>query len=269
VKPYLSICAIYRWEGPYLREWVAFHRTVGVERFFLYDNNSDDDHLEALAPYVDEGTVELQHWPRYPNGQYPAYAHCLTEHAQDSRWIAFLDVDEFLFSPIGLPLPEILARYERWPGIGVTRVTFGTSGHERRPAGLVLESYTRRLEHPGTGNSVKSVVDPARTLHPLNPHVFAYTEGEAVDEQEQPLEGAFSPTRSSAELRINHYFTKSDQEMVLKMSRPDASGQVRKVADANPPGKGIRDDRRVGVPDDTILRYLPALHAELDRVAAG
>jgi len=34
----LAVTAIYRWEADYLREWVAFHRLVGVERFFLYDN---------------------------------------------------------------------------------------------------------------------------------------------------------------------------------------------------------------------------------------
>ena len=38
-------------------EWIEFHRLVGVERFFLYDNGSTDDHREVLAPYVEEGIV--------------------------------------------------------------------------------------------------------------------------------------------------------------------------------------------------------------------
>jgi len=265
VKPYLSICASYKWEGPYLREWVAFHRVVGVERFFLYDNDSDDEHLEALAPYVEDGTVELRHWPEYPMGQVKAYAHCVSEHARDSRWIAFVDVDEFLFCPRGRPLPEVLQRYERWPGVGVNRLTFGTSGHETRPDGLVVEAYTRRLEIPGLRASVKSVVDPERATHPLNPHVFAYTEGHGVDENEDPLDGTFAASDSCAELRINHYYTKSDAERVLKHSRPHAGGRMR--AGPSFPGKGLREDGRFGVPDETILRYVPELKAELDRVA--
>jgi hypothetical protein len=265
VKPYLSICASYRWEGPYLREWVAFHRVAGVEKFFLYDNLSDDEHLEALAPYLDDGTVELCHWPTYPKGQMAAYRHCVTEHAGDSRWIAFIDVDEFLFSPAGRPLSDVLSRYERWPGVGVNRVTFGTSGHERRPPGLVIESYTRRIEIPGVKESVKSVVDPARANSPLNPHVFSYSEGAAVDERDQPLDGTFSPTGSCSDLRINHYYTKSEEELQLKFSRPHAGGNMRRGAASA--GKGLRDDRLYGVPDDTILRYLPDLRAELERVA--
>ena len=54
-RTYLGVCAIYRDEGPYLREWIELHRLVGVERFFLYDNGSSDDHLEILAPYRKTG----------------------------------------------------------------------------------------------------------------------------------------------------------------------------------------------------------------------
>jgi len=43
-RPYLAVCAIYRWATEYLREWIVFHRLQGVERFFMYDNENDDDH---------------------------------------------------------------------------------------------------------------------------------------------------------------------------------------------------------------------------------
>src|SRR5688572_30328980 len=129
---YLSVCAIYRDEAPYLREWVEFHRLVGVERFFLYNNRSVDDHLEALAPRIEDGTVVQTEWPMVP-GQRGAYDHCLQERRDQSRWIAFVDIDEFLFSPTGRPVSEVLADYEQWPGIGVNRLRFGTSGHKVRP----------------------------------------------------------------------------------------------------------------------------------------
>lgn len=266
-KPYLSICAIYRGEGPYLREWVAFHKIVGVERFYLYDNRSDDEHRAALAPYVAEGIVEPTDWPLFP-GQVQAYDDCLERHRDDSRWIAFVDIDEFLFSPAGRPLPEVLTRYERWPAVGVNRVTFGTSGHETPPPAPVLESYTRRLAHPHARKpAVKSIVDPRRAVRALDPHHFAYSEGHAVDEQERPLEAQHSVSDSCDTLRVNHYFTRSEQERFAKLHRPRAGGgQLR--PEVIRPGQGIREDVRFGVPDDTILRYLPELRAELERVGA-
>ena len=98
MRSYLSIVAIYRDEAVYLREWVEFHRIVGVERFFLYDNFSVDDHREVLAPYLDEGIVVLHEWPVFP-GQIPAYDDALRRHGAESRWIAFIDLDEFVGDP--------------------------------------------------------------------------------------------------------------------------------------------------------------------------
>ena len=37
---YLAASTIYRDDAEYLPEWIEFHRLVGVERFFLYDNGS-------------------------------------------------------------------------------------------------------------------------------------------------------------------------------------------------------------------------------------
>ena len=39
---YLSIWALYQDEAPYMREWIEFHRLMGVEHFFLYDHDSAD-----------------------------------------------------------------------------------------------------------------------------------------------------------------------------------------------------------------------------------
>src|SRR5204863_3517556 len=126
MSAYLSIVAIYRDEASYLREWIEFHRIVGVERFFLYDNFSVDDHREVLARYVEEGLVVVHEWPVFP-GQIQAYDHCLAVHGEESRWVAFIDTDEFLFSPAGDPLPNVLRDYEEFPGVIVNWATFGSS----------------------------------------------------------------------------------------------------------------------------------------------
>src|ERR671937_684509 len=112
--PYLSIHGIYRDEAVYLREWIEFHRLVGVERFYLYNNLSTDEHLDVLTPYVDDRIVEVTDWPEIP-AQMAVYQDCLLRHRDESCWIAFIDVDEYLFSPTGQPLSELLVEYERWP----------------------------------------------------------------------------------------------------------------------------------------------------------
>ena len=62
-QPYLVACAIFRDEAPFLAEWIAFHRLVGVDHFFLYDNGSQDEPESVLAPFLAEGCVTLKPWP--------------------------------------------------------------------------------------------------------------------------------------------------------------------------------------------------------------
>src|SRR5207247_1333277 len=142
-------------------------------------------------------------------------------HREDSRWIAFLDADEFLFSPTGKSLPAVLSDYEEWPGVGANWATFGTSGHRIKPSGLVIENYTVRL-NSRLDRLIKSIVDPTRTTRCLGPHGFAYLNGSAVDENRYPIGGGATTYVSSSRLRVNHYLSKSEEEFRSKLASREA-----------------------------------------------
>src|SRR5688572_25328412 len=154
------MCTMYRDHAADLAEWIEFHCLVGAERFFLYDNGSTDNHREVLAPYIEEGLAVVHDWPTQP-GLVAAFDHCAHHHAGDARWIAFIDIDEFLFCPTGEPVSHVLRDYEDAPGVGVNRVPFGTSGHDTRPEGLVIENYVRSAAHVHLSNVVKTIANPA------------------------------------------------------------------------------------------------------------
>ena len=44
----IAICAIFKDEAPYLLEWIAFHRMIGVDLFVLYNNGSNDGGAELV-----------------------------------------------------------------------------------------------------------------------------------------------------------------------------------------------------------------------------
>jgi len=261
VKPYLSTFSLYRDEAPYLREWIEFHRLAGVERFYLYDNLSEDDHLDVLRPYVEDGTVVYRRWPLYP-AQMQAYTYFLANHRHDSTWVAFIDIDEFLFSPTGRKVSEILPEFEGWPGVGVNCIAFGTSGHETRPEGLAIENYVRRCEMDRPRNRViKSIVRPERVeLTARSPHYFRYLHGErAVDENGRPIRGDHTDSVSCELLRINHYITRSQGERDQKLAGPDVlRGKPRDIPKAKERDLMLNDEL-----DETILRYLPELRKAL------
>jgi hypothetical protein len=268
---YLAVCAIYRDEALFLQEWIEFHRLVGVEKFFLYDNLSTDEHEEVLAPYLEEGIVEVTPWPDVP-GQGSAYADCLERRRADARWMAFIDIDEYLFSPTLVPVPQVLKDYEQWPGVHVNWAVFGPSGHVTPPPGLLTESYTDRApdNHP-FNRMCKCVVDPRRAIGiaaGVSVHAFDYTEGHGVDENFQPRNQrprGQTEKSSYTRLRVNHYYMKSKEEWFGKMNAPKADTGLPRQYGAHGYDRMAADFSVVH--DETILAYLPALKEAI--AAAG
>ena len=57
----IAIACMFRNAAFYLKDWLDFHLAVGVERFYLANNDSTDEYLSLLQPYLDKGVVELEH----------------------------------------------------------------------------------------------------------------------------------------------------------------------------------------------------------------
>ncbi len=261
---YLSVCAMYRNEAEFLPEWIEFHRLMGVERFFLYDNLSSDSHLEVLAPYVEDGTVVLYHWRMPAAGQNSAYDHCLRQHGKESRWIAFIDLDEFLFSPTERALPELLREYEGWPGVAVHQAQYGFSGHRTKPEGRVIENYVQHADL-WRATVLKSIVDPEGTLRCLSPHHFEYKEGSvAVDENGHPARHHKTLSNSASRLRVNHYYTKSEEEFRRKSATPDAARSMFRIW---PDWDGLRWTFSQ-ITDPRLSKYGPAVSEAIAEAAS-
>lgn len=257
----LTACMKFKNVARYLPEWIEFHQIVGFQHFYLYNNNSTDDYVDALAPYGDEGSVTLYEWPETP--AFPkADQHCVAHHGYEARWIAFLDDDEFLFPTRGENVRKILRRYEPYPALAVHWLMFGSSGHVRRPEGLVLENYLRRAKR--VSPAIKSIVNPRRIAAPANTHHWLYKNGSiAADENERPVEHWQAIPATAAILRINHYWSKSLEDGQNKVARGDVD---RPPCDPRRSMKQWHDfDRTMNeLEDREILRFLPALKRRLE-----
>lgn len=201
-------------EGRFIREFIAFHLAVGVEHFYIYDNASTDNTAEQIKPFVDAGLVTLISYPKKPPSP-EADIHCMTSFRKESKWIACIDADEFLFPLKGDSLLDVLDKFKDEAGVGVCWQYFGSSHHKDRPEGLVIENYT--YCSPGVVETLKSIVNPRRVIQYGNPHYWIYGGGEyAVDEYGRHLKGGASQSPSGDRLRINHYHCKSEEDYLEK-----------------------------------------------------
>ncbi len=228
---YLSVCAVFRDEAPYLQEWIEFHLLQGVGHFYLYNHRSDDYYWAVLGPYVEEGIVTLTRWMRDPP-QFSAYNDALDNFGKDNRWMAFIDIDEFLYAPTGFKLTDVLASplYEHdvdgkpIGGLAVRWNIFGSNGHQTKTDGLVIERFTRRPALPD--KHIKTIVKTAYAKSVgKNPHVFDFNyRAVAVNESGRalPKEYAITEPEPNEIIRINHYHIKSREEYFQRKTLPDS-----------------------------------------------
>jgi hypothetical protein len=265
-KHYLSACAIFRDEGPYLREWIEFHRLQGVEHFYLYDNLSTDDGPEILAPYVETGIVTLRGWGHQP-GQLLAYFDAVVRlrTSNATRWCAFLDIDEFLYSPTGQRVADLLPAYAEAPAVGVNWLCTAPAATHKPLGTRDRELHARApLDHP-LNEHIKSIVRPEMCAlrRPADPHHFPYVAGFAVNEWHEPIRGPFSRPPSHELLRINHYWSKSEDEAIAKAGKHRSdNGELRSVEQLLDPALNAEHDR-------SIVRYLPELEVNYVRSLQG
>ncbi|MDE6270649.1 MAG: glycosyltransferase family 92 protein, partial [Muribaculaceae bacterium] len=131
---HLAVCAIAKDEGPYFKEWLDWHLSIGVDRFYIYDNESPASPRDVLAPNNEACIVEYIPFPGY-RMQIAAYDDCLERHRLDTRWIAFIDLDEFIVPIKDKTLPEFLSRFEDSPVVEINWLVFGSGGARKHEPG--------------------------------------------------------------------------------------------------------------------------------------
>ena len=144
--------------------------------------------------------------------------------------MALLDTDEFLFSPSGYSLVQVLEKYNAYGGVALAWLRFGTSNHLVPPPLLTTEAYTRRMKDPS--NNWKNIVQPARVGGVADVHEILFHSGYyAVDERHQQVSRHTNRNvdRSYSVFRLHHYFTRSCLDWWLRVyDRGAVSGAVKK-----------------------------------------
>lgn len=219
-KYYLAICAIAKNEGPYFKEWIDWHQKQGVEKFYIYDNESTDCTKEVLAPYIESGLVEYNYWPGKKQ-QLATYDDCFERHRLDARWIAVIDLDEFIVPIKDKSIPDFLRKMENFSSVEINWLVYGSSGAKKQEPGRVMDRFRRHSQPEHKLNThVKSIVDPRRVCTMVGCHEASRISGRAADSHGNPLKKGFRDRVPQQDvIKINHYAIKSYEEFLAKRAR--------------------------------------------------
>lgn len=241
----LTACTCCKNEAPYLLEWVAHAKSIGITNTVIYDNDSTDQSDALLKALTAEGLCKSVPWPSLGtfSPQISAFRHACTTLASETEFIIFIDLDEFLISTGDMTIHDFLRSLGPDVGaIAINQRVFGSSGKIKWEDGLVTERFQRANEPTNPENEFfKSIVRPEYVRTFNDPHFAELEFGFYVDTNGNKLKQHGShPGRSQGILhdrfRINHYMLKSREEFEFKRRRGggaahELSNRIKRFSD--------------------------------------
>ncbi len=273
-------------EGPFLLEWIAFHRCIGVTDFLFYSNDCTDGTDRLLDALEAQGIVA--HLPNpATNRNYQMQAlkaakqHPLVKQAD---WVWIADVDEFINISVGdHSLPALIEACGNPQAISVTFQFMANGGVEDFVDAPVitqfLHSHNPDIWGADTAIEVKSLVRrdfPTEYFGAHRPfHDDAKSRPTWTDGSGRQVPPPFRKAAGKRRIRafpardarrfatLNHYALRSLDSYLVKNDRGDVNRENRAFDDSY-----WRERNDAGHLDDSILRYLKPLKAEMDRLKA-
>lgn len=229
----LGIVLIVKNEVTHIAEWAQFHRAVGVRHFIVYDNGCSDGTIDVLRNTLPETALTVMPWDQKLkdgrsgaeiHNQVLAYAHALRNFGAGFRWLAFIDVDEFLVPVTAPDLPSALAPLSDHPQVSLPWHMFGRNRHDAAPEGGILPNYLQRADPQKAHHALnwKCIVDPTRVTG-VRVHGFD-VDGAGVSVNDVGTvathkDRANRAFYSRAAIQLNHYYTRSNAELQAKINR--------------------------------------------------
>ena len=269
----IAIAAIFQDEAPWFKEWLEYHRMLGVEHFRLYNNESRDNSVEVLKPYIEKGIVTLIDWPTQDVGsqfqgfvhhtQIPAYKDAIEAFKGVAKWVAVIDIDEFIVPHEASTLNAFLKKYRHYGGVAIHWVLYGTSNVADIPNDqLFIETLVMRSSDCDEANLYeKSIVRPEYVKHVVDPHFFIMGRLAPLVNANEESHQHFK-TSCHGKIQINHYHVRTlnyfwNSKIAKKQQMENFILPQEEIDHLLTMGNHHLDDEKY------IFRFIPALKERL------
>ena len=275
-------------EGPFILEWIAYHRMIGVDDFLIYTNDCTDGTDALLDVLAARGIVQHRANPFRSMGLKPQHAALQAAEAEpairDAGWTICMDVDEFVNVRIGDGTLAALRGAMAAQGANMIALTwrlFGSADVHDFDDRPVLSQFTRcapeLIRKPHQAWGFKTLFRNLEIYRKLGVHRPKGLRPDLWDRvrwlngsgRPMPREAFRNGWRSTLEtfgydwVQLNHYAVRSAESFLVKRDR----GRVNHVDRDQGLNYWFRMNHNVDE-DRSIQRMIPRLAAEIGRLTA-
>jgi Domain of unknown function. len=241
-KHEVVLCAVAKNEEAYIEEWVIHHLSIGFEKIYIYDNNDESGKLSSLLKqYIDQDKVHIINSSGINPVQFWAYMHFVNTNKKDIKWAAFIDVDEFIELEDHLNIHEFVNSYKdaevivlSWLGYGANNKIWKEEGNlkSRFPEPATIDPMF--INFPTHVKSITRIQHIRKFLTPHMPKIKGKRKRDRVVFNAIGQRVLINPSYPFTvpvykNAYIKHYFTKSYEEWLEKVSKGAGDNTIRKI----------------------------------------
>lgn len=277
-KQQICIIAIFRNEAPYIIEWIAHHRLLGIQEFYIADNDSDDESQQILKKLKEAGYCEWIPWITEGDvkPQLPAYRKLLSMLPEPTDWVAFLDADEYIWPTSNISIGDFLRSIpEKTGAIAMNWAVYGSSEHYNYTPEPSTIRFTWHADKTRNANlNFKTLARPNAIIDFTCPHNAILKEGYHHIHTDSTPKTSLLPADRPEEykhcqsqslcwefFRINHYIIRSWSEFIQKKAQRGRAYSRSALKSIYFWGHDFHDKEEIPSP-----AYTTALETEIDRI---
>ena len=284
----ITIVSSMRNEGPFILEWIAYHRSIGVTDFLIYTNGCTDPSNEILDRLQAMGVLTRLDNPfNAEKGQKPQ--RVALNHAVDhplvteADWVIITDVDEFINVHVGDGTLHALIHEMHEPNvIALTWKFFGNGGITAYEDRWITEQFTacapNFIPKPRLGWGFKAMTHRSAPFSKLGVHRPLILDEDRYDEvrwvngsgrmaPEELIRGngwrSTKRTLGYDMVTLNHYILRAAESYLVKRER----GRINHV-DQDQGAHYWLSRNYASERDERIHAHLPRARAEHGRLMA-
>jgi Glycosyl transferase family 2 len=182
----LAVGALFKNESDSIYEWINHYIHHGVQHFYLINDNSTDNSIDVIQPYIESGMISLFNadCPYYLGRQRAMYNQYILPNIKETKWLIIVDMDEYLWSQQSLDLKDVFNICGHLAQIQFNHTLFGSNGHISQPNGIVRNFTKRSMDRPSSiAQNYKYAINTNFDFTSLNIHHANSTNPEFMEKE--------------------------------------------------------------------------------------
>jgi len=201
----VALVCIAKNEDVYINEWISYHRKLGFDHIFIYEN----DWVSGInLPYVT--TIQFPGRSR----QFASYNDFINKHKQEFDYVAFFDCDEFLVLKKHQNVQDFLSEHGNPNGVAINWQVYGSNGKLKRDGNSIIKQFTRRQN--GVNHHIKTILNLKSNAYMSIAH---HPNIPTFDPKGIKVIGPFHPHGDDSIAILNHYYLMSFEDWEIKCKR--------------------------------------------------